>query len=289
MTSISLNIAGKIDSQTVAVLEAVSHATASLNLPYVVVGATARDLVLHYGHGAKIQRATHDIDFAIEVPDWSAFSSLKDYLCERGFRKTKVEHRLIGPANTVIDIVPFGDVEDHDSSILWPPKGDISMNVLGFQEACDNAEWVRVQDDPVTDVPVATPAGMMLLKLISWTDRASDLRSKDAKDIAYLLLSYEAIGDVEEALFSDTKILEIYDYHITHSAAHLLGQHASNLARVNTRKAITDLADGRLGSLTTEHLVGEMCEIGVDTEYERNQLLLSAFMDGFNSLEGFLK
>ena len=117
MTSISLNIAGKIDSQTVAVLETVSHGAASLNLPYVVVGATARDLVLHYGHGAKIQRATHDIDFAIEVPDWSAFSALKDYLCESGFRTTNVEHRLIGPADTIIDIVPFGDVEDHDSSM----------------------------------------------------------------------------------------------------------------------------------------------------------------------------
>ena len=283
MTSISLNIAGKIDLQTVAVLEAVSHAAASLDLPYVVVGATARDLVLHYGHGAKIQRATHDIDFAIEVPDWSAFSALKDYLCERGFRTTRVEHRLIGPANTIIDIVPFGDVENHDSSILWPPKGDVSMNVLGFQEACDSAEWVRVRDDPEIDVPVATPAGMMLLKLIAWTDRARDLRSKDAKDIAYLMSSYEAIGEVEETLFSDTKILEIYDYHITHSAAHLLGQHANNIALENTRQVITDLAEGKLGGLTTEYLVGEMCELGVETEYERNELLLSAFMDGFNS------
>jgi len=41
-------------------------------MPYVVVGATARDLVLHYGHGAAIRRATQDVDFAIEVPDWPA-------------------------------------------------------------------------------------------------------------------------------------------------------------------------------------------------------------------------
>ncbi len=50
------------------------------------------------------------------------------------------------------------------------------MKVLGFQEACDNAEWVRIQENPELDVPVATPAGMSLLKIIAWTDRAGDLR-----------------------------------------------------------------------------------------------------------------
>ena len=68
MTSALLNIAGKIDPGTVTIFEIVNRAIAELNMPYVVVGATARDLVLHYGHGAKIQRATQDVDVAIEVP-----------------------------------------------------------------------------------------------------------------------------------------------------------------------------------------------------------------------------
>ena len=62
-----------------------------------------------------------------------------------------------------------------------------------------------------------------------------------------------------------------------------MAQHANNIALENTRQVITDLAEGKLGGLTTEYLVGEMCELGVETEYERNELLLSAFMDGFNS------
>jgi len=44
----------------------------------------ARDLVLHYLHGAEIQRATMDIDFAIEVPDWSAFNTIKKQTARRG-------------------------------------------------------------------------------------------------------------------------------------------------------------------------------------------------------------
>lgn len=49
-----LNIAGKIDPATVSVYEAVGNAASSLNLPYVVVGASARDLVMQYGFGESI-------------------------------------------------------------------------------------------------------------------------------------------------------------------------------------------------------------------------------------------
>ncbi|MBL1276129.1 MAG: nucleotidyl transferase AbiEii/AbiGii toxin family protein [Ectothiorhodospiraceae bacterium] len=146
MTSTLLNIAGKIDLETVAVFEIVCRAISALDIPYVVVGATARDLVLHHGHGAKIQRATHDIDFAIEIPNWAAFNALRDRLCAEGFKTTHAQHRLISPLNTEVDIVPFGQVEDKQASIAWPPKGEIVMNVLGFQEACDSAEWVRIQE-----------------------------------------------------------------------------------------------------------------------------------------------
>lgn len=187
MKSASLNIAGKIDPRIVTVLDAVSQAAAELEMPYVVVGATARDLVLHYGHGARIQRATRDVDFAIEVPNWAAFNALKDYLCQRGFETTAALQRLVSPANTVLDIVPFVPIEDDRATIAWPPAGEIIMSVLGFREALESAEQVRIRDEPALDVPVATPAGMMLLKLIAWTDRPADLQRKDAMDIAYLL------------------------------------------------------------------------------------------------------
>jgi len=54
MTNTSLNIAGKIDPRTVATTAAVNQVLTALGMPYVIVGATARDLVLHHGHGANI-------------------------------------------------------------------------------------------------------------------------------------------------------------------------------------------------------------------------------------------
>lgn len=77
MSDLFLNISGKIDSDTVALYESVSDAANRLTIPFVVVGASARDIVLHYGHNARIQRATADVDFGIQVPDWSAFEALK--------------------------------------------------------------------------------------------------------------------------------------------------------------------------------------------------------------------
>ncbi|MEA2079708.1 MAG: nucleotidyl transferase AbiEii/AbiGii toxin family protein [Pseudomonadota bacterium] len=219
MSSTLLNIAEKIDPQTVAILETVSLVATELGMPYVVVGATARDLVLHYGHGARIERATRDVDFAIEVPDWKTFDALKRKLTEHGFRQTRASHCLMSVTGIEVDVVPFGHIEDHQAAISWPPRGEITMNVLGFQEACDSAEWVRIQDKPAIDIPVANPIGLVLLKLIAWIDRAADVRRKDARDIGYLLSSYEKIPEVTGTLYEDTGIMETYDWDLTLAAS----------------------------------------------------------------------
>lgn len=39
----------------------------------LVVGAYARDLLLHHVHGFDIERATSDVDFAVAVADWGQF------------------------------------------------------------------------------------------------------------------------------------------------------------------------------------------------------------------------
>lgn len=281
MTNISLDISGKIDPRIVEVFGSVSQVITELKMPYVVVGASARDLVLHHGHGAEIRRATDDVDFAMEVPDWNAFNGLKDKLIEQGFIETRAPHRLISATDTVVDIVPFGAIENEQDTIAWPPKGDAIMNVLGFKEACEHAEWVRVQSEPEIDIPVVTPVGMSLLKIISWTDRAAELRNKDAKDIAYILTNYEVIPEVTDTLYTDTQIMETYDWDLTQAAACLLGQRARDIARENTVVRFDALVNKELGKLNFNLLAEEMCS-RIENEFAKKQQLLSAFLDGFN-------
>lgn len=102
MSDISLDISGKIDIETVAIYRALSDISQRLNVPFLVVGATARDTVLHYGHDTPIQRATTDIDFGVQVASWQEFEQVKQQLIEAGFNKTDKTYRLTSPNNTQI-------------------------------------------------------------------------------------------------------------------------------------------------------------------------------------------
>ena len=129
----TLDLSGKIDAKSIAIYSAIDNAARELDIPYVVVGASARDLVLHYGYGASIKRATVDIDFGIQVPDWETFELLSNKLIESGFEETRTPRRLIFDGMK-IDLVPFGSLQNEEAKIAWPPKGDVVMNVLGFKE-----------------------------------------------------------------------------------------------------------------------------------------------------------
>lgn len=110
-----------------------------MRIPYLVVGATARDLILYHGFGAAIQRGTQDIDFGIKISSWDDFQQMSVGLVAKGFaQELKVNHRFhrvdTDGLPWEIDIVPFGFVEQR-SEIAWPPHGDIVMTILGFAEA----------------------------------------------------------------------------------------------------------------------------------------------------------
>lgn len=280
MSNSLLNISGKLDSKTVALYKSVIDATNQLDIPFVVVGASARDIVLHYGHGADIQRATADIDFGIQIPDWSAFEALKESLLERGFTETRSQHRMISPDNIPLDIVPFGQVADNAENIEWPPNGDWVMNILGFQEAYNRSERVCIQNTPRIDIPVATPSGMAILKLIAWTDRASDMRGKDAKDLLYLFSTYEKIPVINDELYENQDLMEKYDWDIELASAYQLGADSRAIMSDKTYDVIAMLFNDEHESLSVDILIEEMCEY-IEQQYIRNEQMMNAFIDGF--------
>jgi len=275
MNNTLLNISGKIDQESLAIYAAVKNAATELDIPFLVVGASARDLVLHYAYGARIKRATADIDFGIQISDWNSFNLLRDALIKAGFTETRSTHRLISPHNKIVDIVPFGSIEDENANITWPPEGKVTMNVLGFTEALENSVQVRLQDKPEMDIPVAMPPGLSLLKIVAWMDRDTDLRSKDAKDLLFLLKSYEEIPDVVEEIYEYPDIMEQYDWDITSSSAFLLGKHTKDIATQATANKLSDIFN------QPEILVEEMCE-DIEQEFERNNALLTAYINGLN-------
>ena len=248
-------------------------------MPYLVVGATARDIVYHHRFGTPVKRATTDVDFGIQVSSWKAFESLSQALVSEGFKATKAAHRFFCPNNTQLDIVPFGAIEDNKANIQWPPNGEIEMNVLGFKEALDHAFLIEITSEPAVNIPVASPQGLMILKLIAWNDRDRTMRERDALDIAYLLNNYDADKLVVERLYEEN-IIGQYDYDVILASAHLLGNDSAAIASDATKRKVKAIINNSASSIDENILVIGMCT-RVETEYEKNLKLLNAFAKGF--------
>ena len=64
----------------VDLLRKISKCFAEINQTYYVIGATARDLIVHQLVGIASSRRTRDLDLAIAIPDWSAFDDITEAL-----------------------------------------------------------------------------------------------------------------------------------------------------------------------------------------------------------------
>jgi len=281
MTSTSLDITNKVDSNTLALLQSVADAAQHLGIPFFVIGATARDLVLHHYYNAKITRATQDLDFAIQVPDWSAFEALKSNLLVSGFSETKMPHRLNTIKGGWIDLVPFGAVSDDGKAVVWPPKGDVVMSILGFSEAFEHALQVKIDDSPATDIPVVSPVGLALLKLVSWTEREREKRPNDAKDLLYLCANYRMISSIDDEMYNQEAMMELYGWVPERGSSNLLGRDVRTMAAPNTQEYLERLFNEEIANRPLKELIRESC--ATSGQYEENEARLHAFIDGYRN------
>ena len=253
-----LDLSGKIEPGLVELFRAVEIVTAASRICYFVVGATARDIILHYGYNVPIKRATADTDLGIEISSWHEFQTLKKQLTATGlFTTTGVPHRLLYKKNLPLDIVPFGLLERPDKKITWPPDNSVTMNVLGFEDAYQNAQIVRLSDSPELDIQFATPAGLAVLKIIAWQDRLTD-GSKDAQDLAYILSNYQHARN-DERLFNEYgDLLAEYDFDLELSAVRLLGQDMAKMMLWETREVVLQILGRETDSPKRHRLVEDM-------------------------------
>ncbi len=84
MSEIFCDLSGKIDRRTVDVLTIIKGVADSFAVPFFVVGATARDLILMHCFGIQTTRMTRDIDLGVQVEDWKRFEELIEKLKATG-------------------------------------------------------------------------------------------------------------------------------------------------------------------------------------------------------------
>ena len=240
MKNTSINIAGKLLQGLVDLYADISGHTKALGVDFLVVGATARDSVFEHGYSCPVERATTDVDFGIHVASWDEFGALKDRLLAAGYQADahkmhKLSRKDEEGLRWEIDIVPFGKIAGHDHVIKWPPEQDIVMNVLGFSEAFEHALDVQISEDPSIVIPVASPAGLCLLKLVSWLDRDVGLRAKDAIDFEYMIWSYTKIPEIRDAVYDEEGQMEAQNWVEANASAMKLGQDTRKISSSATR------------------------------------------------------
>ncbi len=244
MKNTFVNIAGKLPRGLVVLYGDIGDVAKSLDIDFLVVGAMARDLALVHGFGSTIERGTRDVDFGINVASWEDFETLKAQLIEQGFEQDKQKaHRLTRSDSQnlpwEIDIVPFGNIAADDSTISWPPDQAVVMSVLGFTEAMENAFSVQISDDPEMTIPVASPAGVAILKLVAWVEREVEVKPKDAMDLGYLIESYTKIPEIFAAVYEEG-CMEAQDWDETKASAMKLGRDAGAIALPPTKTSLKD-------------------------------------------------
>jgi predicted nucleotidyltransferase len=233
-----LDVSEKLPEGLVDIYSRIHGIASKLKVPLLIVGATARDTILVHGYNAAIERGTKDVDFGIEVQSWEHYQVLRAALIEAGFTPhSKKAHQL----NTTdsdglpweIDLIPFGGVSDTDGQIAWPPKQDFVMSVLGFAEVYLHAWDVTLIKGPELSAKVASPAGILLLKLIAWTERGHEYQGKDAIDIYYVIKHYSKIPSVVDALY-EQNYMEAQDYDIIKATAMMLADEVASIAHEKT-------------------------------------------------------
>jgi hypothetical protein len=91
--------------QLVELLNLLSISFKTIDLPFFVIGATARDIVLRHFAGIASLRKTEDLDIAIAIPNWEKYDEVSTMLQNAGLVKDK--NQKLGGIWLAYDLCPL--------------------------------------------------------------------------------------------------------------------------------------------------------------------------------------
>ena len=257
MKDISFNLSGKIDPLLVEVLSLLSRAAKGLDIPFFIIGAMARDIVLEFCYKLPARRSTRDLDIGVEVAGWEEYQRLSAALVSTGKFEAAREPHVLMYDEFKMDIVPFGGVSPDLKTISWPPEHAVIMNILGFKEAYDYSLLIQMHNDPILVVSVPTVPGMALMKIISWHDRYSE-RSKDAEDLLFMMDHYADAGNENRLFEQEGALMEEEGYDLAMAGIRLLGRDMAIMATMTTRKQVMEILSNELDDPHDHRLIRDM-------------------------------
>lgn len=228
------------------VLAELASLCGELELEFIVVGAAARDLVIHALQRTDPIRATEDIDIGVAVRIGEQFTELADRLTRKGTSAHKFE--VLG---IEVDVVPFGEIEQGREVRF---ADDHHLDVNGLQEA--HATSVPVRMPRGTELRVASAPAQSALKVLAWRDRHT-ANPKDGIDLRVILNALAEAPFVDE-VWADDEALDSTDYDIVAAASyHYAHLAAEAFAPVDGQAVLDTLRDARLTPVLLRHMRSE--------------------------------
>ena len=282
MTSIFLNLSGKIEKPIVDTLHILKRVADSLSISFFVVGASARDFILKHQYSIEPRRKTGDIDLGVEVASWEQFKTLFESLISTGQFSPTPERQRLRCGTVLIDILPFGPITDEDKKISWPPEHEIIMSMVGFEEAYEHSITARVSSDPDLDIKLASLPSLAIMKLVSWKEKYPD-RKRDAEDLLLIMNKYEEAGNSDRLYGEDLPLLQEEGFDTRLAGTRLLGRDMAKISDPKTFLIVKEILDAEIEEMSQYKLISDMMrEAGMsDIRFDRILDQLTKLREGF--------
>ncbi|HED16188.1 MAG TPA: hypothetical protein ENI64_05150 [Gammaproteobacteria bacterium] len=271
----------EVDDALFEVLVAFSAAADKVKAPWIMVGATARILLLERIYGWPRGLATQDIDFGVQVKDWEHYKQLCEYISENNVLEAErtPTKRFRSRQNMAFDLVPYGGVENEHKQVFWPPHNDDVMTVRGFDVVACDAVSVIVNQKLM--VSVVSPIGLCALKLFAWHERHTQHPGRDVKDIAYLYNNIELLYSSDKLFSEHLNAIEATDYQIQSAGLYQLGCDVGGLISEDDYRFLINVLSGELGEGEDSALCRELHRYTKMSSIQDTQKALYNFYSGF--------
>ncbi len=244
------------------------------NIPYYLIGVSAIALEL-LKHGIKPSRGTKDIDFAIMISSIAEYERISEALIEKGFNKVEAPWTFYSNTFKVaIDVLPFGEIEEKNT--LNFSERYIDLHTLGFKEILEDSIPIGIEDK-IANIPPLP--GMIILKLIAWSDRPEE-RENDLADIIKIIEHFFKLAfDEIVEFYNDTFPEDNFDQKII--AAEVLGRKSKIFLNKSEKIAekIHQVLTSNLNTASKSKISKEWARI-LDVEVEYAYSILEAFQKG---------
>lgn len=169
------------------VFELIDDVLKNRGIPYYLIGATAIGIEI-LKKGIKPWKATKDIDFAIMLSSLEVYDEVIEDLQKVGFKKQKDPWRFShNDYEITVDLLPYGEIEENNTVNFVERKTE--LHVLGYKEILPDSRRYEIEGRTVQAPPLP---GMVILKLVAWSDRP-EKRGNDLYDVIKIIDHYNEI------------------------------------------------------------------------------------------------